>query len=154
MPVWRALSTASMVARQEIAGGMPSRASAIAHDGPSATIFSRAPAASRPRRAFFISPRICLVPWVKVPQVSVVTNTRADNSASSRPMPVAVIAATQNASSAAALTRVASISVSPCRSGGAYTACHLPVCSTPRRTTAPLPTVRMLPGAPVRPALG
>ena len=89
MPVVRALSTASMLARHEIAGGMPSRASTIAHDGPSATTLSRAAAANRPRRAFFISPRICRVPWVKVPQVSVVTNTRADNSASSSRIPAA-----------------------------------------------------------------
>ena len=82
MPVCRALATAISTARQEMAGGMPSQASTIAHDGPSATIRSRAPATSRPRRAFFISPRICRVPWVKVPQVSVVTNTRADSSAS------------------------------------------------------------------------
>ena len=87
MPVRRAFSTASRAARQEMAGGMPWRASMIAHDAPSPAVSSRASAASRPRRAFFISPRICRVPWVNVPQVSVVTNTRADSSASSRLMP-------------------------------------------------------------------
>ena len=39
---------------------------------------------------------------MNVPQVSVVTNTRADSAASSRPIPARVMAAMQNASSACA----------------------------------------------------
>ena len=109
MPVCRALAMATSTARQEIAGGMPSLASTIAHEGPSATICSCASATRRPRRAFFISPRICRVPWVKVPQVSVVTNTRAESSASGWLSPAWRIVSMQNASSASARIFTAAI---------------------------------------------
>ena len=109
MPVWRALAMAISTARKEMAGGMPSFASTIAQEGPSATICSCASATSRPRRAFFISPRICRVPWVKVPQVSVVTNTRAESSASCWLKPARRIASMQNASSDSARIFTAAI---------------------------------------------
>ena len=74
---------------------MPSQASIMAQDGPSATIFSFAVATRRPRRAFCIRPRICRVPCVKVPQVSVVTKTWALSAASSWLRPALTMAAVQ-----------------------------------------------------------
>ena len=76
---------------------MPSQASIMAQEGPSLTIFSLDAATRRPRRAFFIKPRICRVPCVKVPQVSVVTKTRALSSASSLLRPALTMAAIQKA---------------------------------------------------------
>ncbi len=139
MPVSPALARASFTARQDIAGGMPSRASTMAQEGPSATTSSLAPPSRRPLRALIIRPRICRVPWVKVPQVSVLTNTWADSSASSWPMPARVMAATQNFSRSAACILVAI----RCSCG-----CGIPVPDSPVKKS-----IRAAPALATRPRL-